>query len=128
VARELPDADRQRLVERLRLLPVPARRLLCVVVRQAYQGTLRSKAPGRATMPEIHEACGLDVDELQALLATLGSARFISLEGSYPFEEVQLEGDPVGGAGIWEAVLNRCHAAGIPLETVVVGLSLDRVM
>ena len=124
---ELNDAALQRLVERLQLLPVQARRLLCVIVRQAYQGTLRSKAPGRATMPEIHEACGLDVDELQGLLAMLRASQWISLEGAYPFEEVQLEGEAVGGASGWETVLNRCHAAGIPLETVVVDLQLDHV-
>src|SRR5438105_7231439 len=90
----------QQFVQRLGLLPVPARRLLCVIVRQAYHGTLRSKAPGRATMPEIHEACGLDVDELQGLLTILKDSHFISLEGSYPFEEVQLEGEPSGDASI----------------------------
>src|SRR5436309_3182637 len=61
---EVSATARQRLAERLQLLPVQARRLLCVIVRQAYPGTLRSKAPGTATMPEVHEACGLDVDEL----------------------------------------------------------------
>src|SRR5262245_63125802 len=105
-----------RFVERLQLLPVQARRLLCVIVRQAYHGTLRSKAPGRATMPEIHEACGLDVDELHGTLAFLKDSHFISLEGSYPFEEIQLEGDRVGAPSIWERVLKRCDSTGTPLE------------
>ena len=115
MAGELTAAAGQRLVERLQLLPVPARRLLCVLVRQAYQGTLRSKEPGRATMPEIHEACGLDVDELQGVLTVLEDAHFVKLQGAYPFEEVQLE-----GGSVWEMVLKRCESTGTPLETVVV--------
>src|SRR5262245_11146793 len=105
----LTAAARQRFVERLQLLPVRVRRLLCVIVRQAYRGALRSKTPGRATMPEIHEACGLDVDELQSLLTVLIDAQFVFLEGSYPFEELALEGEP-DGASIWETVLGRCDA------------------
>jgi hypothetical protein len=112
----------QRLLERLRPLPVQARRLLCVILRQGYHGTLRSKAPGRATMPEIHEACGLDVDELHGALAFLRGAHLISLEGSYPFEELQVVDDPVGAPGIWERVLERCDATGNPLESVIVNL------
>jgi hypothetical protein len=115
-------------VERLQPLPVAARRLLCVIIRQAYQGTLRSKAPGRATMPEIHEACGLDVDAMQGLLTFLKDARFISLEGSYPFEEVQLEGERDGDASIWETVLKRCAATDTALETVIVDLQFQSLV
>ena len=110
------------VLERLRLLPVQARRLLCVIVRQAYHGTLRSKTPGRATMPEIHEACGLDVDELHELLALLREAGLVSVEGSYPFEEIRLEGQPAQDAQIWEAVLHRCDVANIELESVIVNM------
>jgi hypothetical protein len=112
-------------VERLRLLPVQARRLLCVIVRQAYHGTLRSKAPGRATMPEIHEACGLDVDDLHRLLILLEDAHFVTLEGPYPFEELQLEDDPVGDTRVWEKVLHRCDATGTPFESVIGDMQLD---
>src|SRR5262245_4158768 len=122
MAEELTAASRQRFVQRLQLLPVQARRLLCVIVRQAYHGTLRSKAPGRVTMPEIHEACGLDVDELQGELAFLKDSHFISLEGCYPFEELQLEGDPVGDPRIWERVLKRCDSTGTPLEAFIVNM------
>ncbi|HYV36678.1 MAG TPA: hypothetical protein VE988_13305 [Gemmataceae bacterium] len=111
--------------QRLGLLPVPARRLLCVVVRQAYHGTLRSKAPGRATMPEIHEACGLDVDELHGLLTVLKDSHFIALEGSYPFEEVQLASEPVGAESIWERVLRRCDCTGTRLECVIVNMQIE---
>jgi hypothetical protein len=115
----------QRLLDRLRPLPVQARRLLCVILRQAEYGTLRSKAPGRVTMPEIHEACGLDVDELQGVLAVLKDAHFISLEGFYPFEELQLVGDPVGDPSVWERVLKRCDSTGTPLESVIVNMQLE---
>ena len=121
----LTTATQQRLAERLRLLPVQARRLLCVIVRQVYHGTLRSKAPGRATMPEIHEACGLDVDELQGLLASLQDAQFVSLIGSYPFEELQLEDTLDCDANIWQTVLKCCDSTGTPLETVVVDLQIE---
>jgi hypothetical protein len=127
MARELTAAAGQQLLERLRPLPVPARRFLCVIVRQTYQGTLRSKAPGRATMPEIHEACGLDVDELQGLLTLLRDARFIALEGSYPFEEVRLEGELDDETSLWERVLNRCGVNDIPLEMVIVDLQFQRL-
>jgi hypothetical protein len=115
----------QRFVDRLRQLPVQARRLLCVIVRQAYRGPLRSKAPGRATMPEVHEACGLDVDELQGTLAFLKDSQFVVLEGSYPFEELRLEGAPDGDPSIWERVLQRCATTGAPLESVLVDLQLE---
>jgi hypothetical protein len=118
----------QRFVQRLAPLPVQARRLLCVIVCQAHRGPLRSKAPGRATMPEIHEACGLDVDELQGLLTFLRDAHFISLEGSYPFEELHLGGEADGDASIWEIVLKRCDSTSTPLETVIVNMQLDAVL
>jgi len=73
-------------------LPVPARKLLGVIARQAHQGTLRSKAAGVATMPEVHEACGLDPDQMGPLLATLLGAGFIEVAGDYPFEEIKLMG------------------------------------
>lgn len=53
-----------------RLAPA-ARKLLAVITRQAYAGTLRSKSRGMATMPEVHEACGLDPDEMLPLVRTL---------------------------------------------------------
>jgi hypothetical protein len=116
MGREQPPAFDLPFRERLQLLPVQARWLLCAIVRLAYQGPLRSKAPGRVTMPEIHETCGLDVDELQGLIALLEAAGLVSLAESYPFQEVQLE-----GANSWEDLLNHCKSAGVPLEAVVAG-------
>ena len=41
-------------------------------------------------MPELHEACGLDVDAMQSLLQSLKDANLITIEGDYPFEEIRL--------------------------------------
>jgi hypothetical protein len=68
----------------------PARKLFDVIVREAYHGPLRPKAPSTATPPEILEACGLDVGEFYALLASLEEAGLIRVSGTYPFEEIRL--------------------------------------
>jgi benzoate-CoA ligase len=39
-------------------------------------------------MPEVHEACGLDVDAMYAALHLLVDAGLIELTGEYPFEEI----------------------------------------
>ena len=80
-------------------LPVVARKLLSVIAQQASHGTLRSKGPGIATMPEVHEACGLDVDQMYAVLQVLRESRLISVEGEYPFEEISLTDEGVRFAG-----------------------------
>jgi len=41
-------------------------------------------------MPEVHEACGLDVDGMYSVLKILQDAGFIAIEGEYPFEEIRL--------------------------------------
>ena len=74
----------------LEQLPAPARKLLAVITSQAYSGTLRSKPRGIATMPEVHEACGLDPDEMAPLVHALADAGFIEIEGEYPFEQLKL--------------------------------------
>jgi hypothetical protein len=89
--------------ERVRDLPVQSRKLLCVILQQASHGSLRSKESGMATMPEVHEACGLDVDGMYAALGVLRDAGMIQLAGDYPFEEIRLTG-----------------ARGIALEDIVV--------
>ena len=73
-------------------LPAEARKLLGVIERQIAHGSLQSKDPGVATMPEIHEACGLDVDGMYAALTALRDAGLIELTGEYPFEEIRLTG------------------------------------
>jgi hypothetical protein len=109
------------LVERLRRLPVEARRLLCVILRQAYHGTLRSKNPGVATMPEVLEACGVDMEQLYVLLDLLRNERLIEVEGEYPFEEMKLAAD----AGIAKTIAEECESARIPMEQVFVDLRIE---
>ncbi len=73
-------------------LPPAARQLLALIESQIAHGTLRSKSPGIASLPELHEACGLDVDAMYAHLQLLKDANLISIEGEYPFEEIRLIG------------------------------------
>ena len=82
--------DFKDVAARLGRIPVAARKLLCVIVNQVYHGALRSKEAGVATMPEVHEACGLDVDGMYAALRILRDAGSIELTGQYPFEEIRL--------------------------------------
>jgi hypothetical protein len=110
-----------RLIERLKPLPIAARRLLCVIVKQAYHGTLRSKAPGVATMPEVLEACGVDMDQLYVLLDLLKKERLIEIDGEYPFEEMKLAADSL----IAKAIADECEKAEIPLEWVLVDLRVE---
>jgi hypothetical protein len=51
---------------------------------------LKSRDRGVATMPDLHEACGLDVEAMYVLLGALVEAKRISIEGEYPFEQVRL--------------------------------------
>lgn len=107
------------IAARLERLPVAARKLLCVIVRQSSRGSLRSKEQGIATMPEVHEACGLDVDGMYDLLAVLREAKFIELAGAYPFEEIRL-------TEIQEqSIFRRCEADQIALEDVMVDLRFE---
>jgi hypothetical protein len=109
------------LIESLRPLPASARKLLCVIARQAYHGTLLSKRPEIATMPEVHEACGLDVDAMYSVIEVLREARLIALEGEYPYEEIRLTGDAV----IMESVLKQCEVGNVAVEDVVAELRFD---
>jgi len=72
-------------------------------------------------MPEIHEACGLDVDGMYSVLKVLREARLIALEGEYPFEEIRLAGEGIA----MESILQRCQVAGIAVEDVVADLKFD---
>lgn len=71
-----------------------AQKLFDVIVQQTEHGTLRSKAAGVATLPEVHEACGLDPEPMQVLLKELQDAGLIRIEGEYPFEELRPTAKP----------------------------------
>jgi hypothetical protein len=105
----------------LKPLPIAARRLLCVIVKQAYHGTLRSKAPGVATMPEVLEACGVDLDQLYVLLDLLKKERLIEIDGEYPFEEMKLAAD----SQMAKAIADECERTKVPLERFFVDLNID---
>jgi lipase len=107
-------------------LPAAARKLLSTITRQAYAGTLRSKPSGIATMPEVHEACGLDPDQMAPLVRALADSGFIQIEGDYPFERLKLIEVPaerrvsVNGADItlWDwpgedPPVFFCHGTGL---------------
>ncbi len=72
-------------------------------------------------MPEVHEACGLDVDAMYSVLTVLREARLIDLEGEYPFEEIRLAGEGIA----MESILQRCEVAKVALEDVVGELKFD---
>lgn len=40
-------------------------------------------------MPEVHEACGLDPDQMAPLVSDLAASGFIQIQGEYPFEELK---------------------------------------
>lgn len=107
------------VIERLRSVSVPARKLFTMIVREAYHGSIRTKSKGIATPPEILEACGLDVGEFYSLLNELEAAGLIRVSSAYPFEEIQLSPE----AAEAESVAERCTRDNIPLEDAFVRLS-----
>lgn len=111
-------ASTDQFARRVELIPVAARRLLCLIAREAHHGTLRSKTPGTATLPEVHEACGLDVDAMYSLLKILQDAGFILIDGEYPFETMKLASEIA-------SLSEHCEAAKIQLENVVVDQRFD---
>jgi hypothetical protein len=110
------------VVDQLRTVPVPARKLFAMIVREAYHGPLHPKPKGIATPPEILEACGLDVGEFYSLLETLKAAHLIRVLNEYPFEEIQVSPE----AAEAEAIAERCACENIPFEDAFVNLSLQR--
>ena len=110
--------DRLSLVDRLRGVSVPARKLFAVIVREAYEGPIHPKPQGTATPPEILEACGLDVGEFYNLLSVLQQGKLIQVSNAYPFEEIRLTPE----AAEAETLADRCARQKIPFEDVFVRL------
>jgi hypothetical protein len=106
------------LVNRLSSVPALARKLFCVIVREAYHGPMHPKPPGVAIPAEILEACGLDVGEFYALLDVLKNHRLIEISGDYPFEQICLHPE----AFVAKAVADNCAKKSVPLEAVLAGL------
>ena len=106
-------SDSSFLRNRVQALPISARKLLAVIVREAYHGPIYPKVKGTATPPEILEACGLDVGEFYSLLNVLKEAGLIQILNSYPFEEIRLSADAAEAE--WVAELQMSEK--IPSET-----------
>ena len=92
-----------------------------MIVCQAYRGSLRSKEPGIATLPEVHEACGLDVDGMYAVLRMLLDQSVIEISGQYPFEEIHLTSPDE------QTIFEHCQEHQIPLDCILVDLQFERL-
>ena len=69
--------------ERLTGVSRGARKLLTLIAEQAP-----TEQEHEALMPRLHEACGLDPEEMDRYLHELQSARLIRIDGQYPFEQI----------------------------------------
>jgi flagellar motor switch protein FliG len=69
--------------ERLARVSRGARKLLTLIAEQAP-----TEQEHEALMPRLHEACGLDPEEMDRYLHELQSASLIRIDGQYPFEQI----------------------------------------
>jgi len=107
----MSESDRT-LTERLQSVSMPARKLFCVIVREAFHGPMHPKRSGTSVPAEVLEACGLDVGEFYGLLSDLAQSGLVRLSGAYPFEEIALTEE----AAPAETIAERCRQETIPLE------------
>jgi len=117
-------ADVQDYVNRLRSVSEQARKLLVQIAELAYHGRGQQRKPDVTYLPELHEACGLDVDAMYGLLEELGGARFIEVEDSYPFEDVRI----LPAASGWNALAAAAESAErqkVPLRDLVVDFRFE---
>lgn len=118
------------LAERLQLLPEFTRKLLAHVIDLAYREHHDGREPGVAYLPEVHETCGIGVDELYAILRQLETAGFIHLEGKYPFQAIVPEDLVLQDCSRWAVMSDLaafCKAEGIALRDVIVGLHFEEL-
>jgi hypothetical protein len=76
-------AEFRSYVERLGKVSRGARKLLSLIAEQAPQ-----ESQHEALMPRLHEACGLDPEEMDRYLHELHAIKLVSIDGQYPFEQV----------------------------------------
>lgn len=116
---------------RLGSLPEYARKLLALVTELAYREHNDGRKRGAAYLPELHETCGLGVDEMYAVLNQLESAGFIRIEGEYPFQDVALPkvalADKPESWALMLDVARFCASEHIPLRDLIVDLRFDRL-
>ena len=113
-----------KFVARLRGQPAAARKLLEHLTDLACREHHDGRKPGVAYLPELHETCGLGVDEMYELLKQLEQGEFVRVEGEYPFQDVA----PTEVSPGWEVMRDLwrfCEAEKISLRDLVVDLKFD---
>jgi hypothetical protein len=129
-----PDAARAAAIDgfvhRLRLLTEFTRKLLAHIVDLAYRQHHDGREPGVAYLPEVHETCGIGVDELYAILQQLETAGFIRLEGKYPFQAVVPVDLVLEDHSPWNVMRDLaafCKSERISLGDLIVGLHFEEL-
>jgi hypothetical protein len=113
-----------KFVTRLRALPESARKLLAHVAELAYREHHDGRKPGVAYLPELHETCGLGVDEMYELLKVLEQGEFVRVEGEYPFQDV-VPREISPGWGVMRDLWRFCRSTKTALRELVVDLKFD---
>ena len=130
----VPDAKRSAAIsgfaQRLQLVPEFNRKLLAHVVELAYREHHDGREPGVAYLPEVHETCGIGVDELYVILQQLERAGFIRLKDDYPFQTVVPVDLMIEDHSPWAVMgylVAFCKSEGIPLRDVIVDLHFEKL-
>lgn len=112
---------------RLRLLPESARKLLVHITELAFREHHDGRKPGAAYLPELHETCGVGVDEMYELLKQLEQSGFVRIEGEYPFQDVALQHVGVARTEwpLMQDLWRFCKLEQISLRDVLVDLKFD---
>jgi hypothetical protein len=110
---------------RLQALPVADRKLLAHIAAFAYRDRHDGRKLGTAYLPELHETCGLGVDEMYSMLRQLEAAGFIRVEGKYPFEDVVVCDEPQLHWPILRDLARFCSGGEVSLNDLVVDLRFD---
>jgi len=93
--RAVRSAELAALIDKLGQVSVAARKLLTLVAEQAP-----AEPQHEALMPRLHEACGLDPEEMDRYLNELRLAELIRVDGQYPFQQIAVASTDSG----WNAV------------------------
>lgn len=100
--REVRTRELTALIAKLGTVSPSARKLLTLVAEQAP-----AEPQHEALMPRLHEACGLDPEEMDRHLAELRRAGLVRVDGQYPFEQIAVTTSESG----WDAVASLIHLA-----------------
>lgn len=111
------------LARKLEMVSPTSRKLLVHAAELAYFGRGQDRGKDVAYLPELHESCGLGVEEMYQHLEELKAAKLIAIEGEYPFEDVRLIGDSDDVA--LATIAEQSKQFGFALREVVVDLRFD---